>query len=201
MVYRIVYTGGPCAGKSLGLPYVKRRFEAAGFNVVSQWEAATPLIQAGLPPFGYPCDRLAFQIGHLELQMYNEDLIDRMVYAKFCDAPVIVLQDRGLADFRAYVTPEDEDTVLGYLGLNIENIFDRYNRVVHMTSAAVGAEEFYTLANNTARTESLEMAKRVDQLTWQAYEGHHDHIRIDNSTDFEEKLERTFTASVQGLTP
>lgn len=39
----------------------------------------------------------------------------------------------------------------------------RYHQVVHMTTAADGAEEFYQLRNNPVRTEGLELAREMDK--------------------------------------
>jgi CYTH domain-containing protein len=67
---------------------------------------------------------------------------------------------------------------------------DRYELVVHLVTAAEGAEEFYTLANNAARTETRAEACALDELTMNAWKGSR-HLRVvDNSTDFEGKLLR-----------
>ena len=56
--------------------------------------------------------------------------------------------------------------------------------------AAKGKEEAYTLANNAARTETAEEAKKLDDKIISAWTGHPHFRIIDNSTEFEEKLER-----------
>jgi hypothetical protein len=38
----------------------------------------------------------------------------------------------------------------------------RYHAVVHLVTAAIGAEKFYTLANNAARSESVEQVCILD---------------------------------------
>ena len=40
---------------------------------------------------------------------------------------------------------------------------NRYNHVVHLVTAASGAEAFYSLDNNAARTENLHMAQIRDR--------------------------------------
>ena len=37
---------------------------------------------------------------------------------------------------------------------------NRYDLVIHLRTAALGKEEFYTLDNNSARTETAEKEKR-----------------------------------------
>ena len=41
----------------------------------------------------------------------------------------------------------------------------RYDRVCFLSSAANGAEEFYTLENNVARSEGVELARELDRKT------------------------------------
>jgi len=57
-----------------------------------------------------------------------------------------------------------------------------------MVTAAIGAEEFYTLETNSARTETPEQSAALDKRLQDAWTGH-PHMRIvDNSTDFEGKI-------------
>lgn len=71
----------------------------------------------------------------------------------------------------------------------------RYDAVIHLTTAAKGAEEFYTLqqaegGDTSARTESVEEAVTQDDKTSSAWIGH-DHLYIiDNSTGFSKKMDR-----------
>ena len=66
----------------------------------------------------------------------------------------------------------------------------RYDAVFHLVTAAKGAEEAYTFANNAARYENVEQAAALDDRIIAAWTGH-PHLRvIDNTTDFEEKLIR-----------
>ena len=40
---------------------------------------------------------------------------------------------------------------------------NRYNQVIHLVTAADGAEAFYSLDNNTTRSETLDMARTRDK--------------------------------------
>ena len=67
---------------------------------------------------------------------------------------------------------------------------DQYDAVFHLVTAAKGAEKYYTLANNQARTETVEEAAALDDKLIAAWTGH-PHLRvIDNATNFEDKLKR-----------
>lgn len=61
-------------------------------------------------------------------------------------------------------------------------------------SAADGAEEHYQLANNVARSEGLGHACELDKKTQQAWVGHPYVDIIDNSTTFDEKVQRVVDA-------
>lgn len=57
-------------------------------------------------------------------------------------------------------------------------------------TAAVGAEAFYSLANNAARTEGFDMARELDQRCQTAWCGHPALDVIDNASGFDEKMLR-----------
>jgi len=81
----------------------------------------------------------------------------------------------------------------------------RYDAIIHLVSTADGAEEaFYAnMRNNGVRREgSLEEALEVERKTKAAYVGHpRPVIVIDNTTDFETKIQKTVNAvcSIVGI--
>jgi len=124
------------------------------------------------------------------MQLQQEDLVQKI--AKQYREKTLILLDRGLLDTKAYASPEDVKRALDSCGLVEQEILsNRYDGVIHLVTAADGAEEFYSLANNTARTETPEQARDLDTKVKQAYIGSPKLHIIDNSTSFEEKLERT----------
>lgn len=72
---------------------------------------------------------------------------------------------------------------------------DDYDAVLHMASAANGAEEAYTLANNGARIETVEEAREKDAKTLAAWMGHPHLSIVDNSTGFDEKVARALAVT------
>lgn len=42
---------------------------------------------------------------------------------------------------------------------------NRYNQIIHMVSAANGAEAFYTLDGHVTRHEGLDVARQLDEIT------------------------------------
>jgi hypothetical protein len=68
----------------------------------------------------------------------------------------------------------------------------RYDRVIFLSSAANGAEEFYTLENNVARHEGIEVARNLDKRTLNAWIGH-PHITVCANVPgetFDEKIQK-----------
>ena len=60
--------------------------------------------------------------------------------------------------------------------LGFENLVKRYDLVLHMVTAANGAVKYYTLENNAARSESVELAIEIDNRLQEAYHGAHNHL-------------------------
>ena len=80
--------------------------------------------------------------------------------------------------------------VIKFIGTNEVELRDNYDAVFHLVTAAKGAEEFYTTANNSARTETVEEAAVLDDKLISAWTGH-PHLRvIDNTSSFEDKMKK-----------
>ena len=187
-ITKIVITGGPCGGKSSAMEYVKAAFRPLGYTVIVVPETATELIGGGVTPLG--CNtRRDFQYCQLQLQLKKEE-----IYAeagrRMPGEKVLLLCDRGALDSKAYQTPEDFYRTLRELHLEEEALLRRYDAVFHLVTAADGAEAYYTLKNNAARTESPQEALAVDMRTQKAWEKHPSVKIIDNSTDFNGKMRR-----------
>jgi hypothetical protein len=73
--------------------------------------------------------------------------------------PSVILFDRGCVDPKAYMDDETFQTVMDETGHNLVYLRDkRYDAVLHLITAADGAESFYTSENNAARYENVEQA-------------------------------------------
>ena len=103
----------------------------------------------------------------------------------------LVICDRGTMDAAAYMSKQAFNDVLKRNNWNAVELRDnRYNQVVHLQTAAEGAEEYYNTEDNPCRTEGLELARELDRLTCESWVGHPYVDVIDNSTGFEGKLTR-----------
>lgn len=125
----------------------------------------------------------------MKKQLQKEDLY--LQIAESVSAPkIVIIYDRGIVDGKSYMSDSEYAKLLQEQGLNEVTAKDRYDAVIHLVTAADGAEEFYSLGNNEARTETPAKARELDRRCIENWTGH-SHLRIiDNSTDFESKIGR-----------
>ena len=195
-IKRIVLTGGPCAGKTTALVRVTEHFSNMGYKVFTVPEVPTMVTQAG---WNYLTDNKDFyyegELVILQLQLMLEDSVMRMAQTLADTQPCVVICDRGTMDISAYISPEMWEDLAQRVGSSTEQLIERYDAVLHLVTAADGAEQFYTTANNAQRLEKayeagLQIARELDKKIVSAWKGH-PHLRvINNHEDFENKLNR-----------
>ncbi len=187
-VIKIVVTGGPCGGKSTALADIKERAESLGFRVLTVGETATELIGGGVAP--WTCGSNAqYQGCQIRLQLAKEAIFASGA-ATMDAARVLIVCDRGLLDNKAYMTDAEFAEVLAELGMTEDEWLCRYDAVFHLVTAALGAEAFYTTANNSARTETVDEARVVDARLREAWSVHPRQIVIGNEGSFSDKMQR-----------
>lgn len=188
-VWSFVVTGGPCSGKTTALSTIEQELSSRGYYVLTIPETATELIPNGIRPFGDSLNILDFQYVVFSKQLFKEELY-RQIAKMLPHDKIVIIYDRGLMDNKSYITEEEFAQILADFGMTQTEVQDRYDAVFHLVTAANGAEDYYTLANNAARTETIEEACRLDKLGIANWTGHN-HLRvIDNSTGFQEKIRR-----------
>ncbi|PIO63988.1 hypothetical protein TELCIR_14396 [Teladorsagia circumcincta] len=190
-VYKLVLTGGPCGGKSTGQDRLATFFENIGWKVYTVPETATILLGG----------RVKFEeLNHEQAYIFQRDLLRTMLQIEdtfFNQAEagvgrnVLIICDRGGMDPSAYTNRESWFRMLSEIGVEEFDLLNkRYDQVVHLVTAADGAEEYYTLSNNTARKENVEAAKEMDDKTRKAWLGHPYLDIVDNTEcrKFEDKV-------------
>ena len=187
-ITKIVITGGPCAGKSTAMSWIQNAFTRIGYAVLFVDETATQLITGGAAPWLSTSNR-DFQFQLLQLQLAKERAFMEIGKTMKTDK-VLVVCDRAAMDNSAYMTEAEFGWVLKQMQTNEIALRDQYDAVFHLVTAAKGAEKYYTLANNQARTESVEEAAALDDKLIAAWTGHPHFRIIDNSSGFEEKMMR-----------
>ena len=199
---RIVLTGGPCGGKTTALSEVSERLRSLGLQVFIQPEISTLLSLSGA---GFPASsgveyRNAWEVERLKIQIEMEMCFARI--AKASGRPTVLLCDRGTGDSAAYCDPGDWKVISTLAAAPFPelredpetSLVNRYDLVIHLVTAADGAEAFYTKVGNSARRETPEEALVVDRRVNEAWARHPSRRVVDNSTDFAGKIRRVVTA-------
>lgn len=199
-IKKIVLTGGPCAGKTTALVKVIEHFSSRGYKVFTIPEVPTIFLQAGMDYLTKNQDW--FYEGEkstLEIQLAFEDDFTRM--AQTINGPVVIICDRGALDISAYLPTEMWEKITGLCNVTTQQLRDRYDAVLHLVSAADGAEQYYNTTSNEVRTEGIEKARLLDRKVIQAWTGH-PHLRVINNHDnFDTKINRVLKeiSAVLGL--
>jgi len=188
-ITKIVITGGPCAGKTTAMSRIQETFSKLGYGVVFIPETATELISGGVAPWTMNTN-LDYQICQMKLQMCKEKVFEEAALKMFNFDKILIVCDRGLIDNKAYMSEGEFKSALSDLKLNEIEMRDGYDAVFHLVTAAKGAEKFYTLSNNKARTETIEEAAEMDDKLISAWTGHPHFRVVDNTYGFDEKIKR-----------
>ena len=191
-IKRIVLTGGPCAGKTTALVRIIEHFSNLGFKVFTVPEVPTMYSQGGWS-YLTPNHDLYYEgeLAILRTQLALEDSFMRL--AETCTKPTFIVCDRGTLDISAYIAPEMWEELCQKCGTNTNELRQRYDAVLHLVSAADGAEQYYTTATNLTRyeqanEEGLRIARDLDKKVNKSWTGH-PHLRvINNHDDFDTKL-------------
>lgn len=187
-ITKIVITGGPCAGKTTAMSRILKDFSRKGYTVLFVPETATELITGGVAP--WTCGTNAeYQVCQMQLQLEKERIFEQAAVTMPAKK-ILIVCDRGAMDNRAYMTDEEFSSVLSVIGQTEAGLRDSYDAVFHLVSAAKGAEQFYTVENNSARTETVEQAAALDDKILSAWQGHPHHRVVGNAMEFEDKMNR-----------
>ena len=187
---KIVITGGPCAGKTTLMGLLAAAFVGRGREVVLVNECATELLAQGITPDS--CGSvLGFQRHVFDLQLEKEDRLAGM------SPDAVVLLDRGLMDNAGYLPDDELDMLLSERGTTRADAYARYDAVVHLVTAAIGAEKFFSHETNEHRLEGVEEAVRVDEALRAGWSGHPNLQVVNNEGTFEDKLNRAIAAVLE----
>lgn len=190
-IIKIVLTGGPAAGKTTLVSRILKEFKQDdGWKVITIPESATDLISGfGIKPFGNCVSMLEFQDFVIADQLHKERLALKAA-EMVPEHNVLIVYDRALLDDKAYITDAEFDQVIArFDGRTVESVLANYDAVIHLVTCAKGAEFAYNLGND-ARTETLEHAIEMDDRTLRAWSAHPNLKIIDNTVDFEKKIQR-----------
>merc|ERR1740123_717695 len=194
----IVVTGGPCGGKSSAMASLKAALAEKGVDMYAVPEVPTIIFGAGakFPGIDGGQQLLEFEQSVVDMQLSLERSFMRI--ARSTGRPSDLVCDRGLMDIAAYLPPDLWKQILAKQGLTEEQILSRYRAVLHLVTAADGAEEFYKSGhtvddsgNAVFREETPEMARELDAKVEACWANHPKRCRAANLDDgFKGKMAR-----------
>lgn len=196
-VAEIVLTGGDCSGKTTGIAYLSEKLAAMNCRVFQVPEIASIIIGGGVSdieelarndPEGY------YQIGKQMLHM-QLNLRSRFqgLAAVFPKEKRVILYDRGPMDPFAFMSSKMRERLLDDCDLDICQLRDTFDGVVHMTTTAKGAEHGYTRTNNPNRQlRSFDELCSVDDRLINIWLGNPHYRIVGSRPTFEEKLDYLF---------
>ncbi|CAG9585731.1 unnamed protein product [Danaus chrysippus] len=197
IVYKLVLTGGPCGGKTTGQSRLSTFFENLGWKVFRVPETATVLLSGGIKFVDLsPDEAMKFQENLLKTMIQIENTFFEL--GRTCQRNCLIICDRGAMDASAFISKEKWEAMMNANNWNSVELRDnRYNHIVHMVSAANGAEDFYSTEEHACRSEGVELARELDYNAAAAWIGHPYFDVIDNSTDFDKKMNRLLACVCQ----
>ena len=200
-MYKVALSGRPCGGKSTALMILKEMLKDKGYGVIIVPEAASDVIAKGFVPGKDGLSPLKFQyivfLRQLAYERRGQLQAKRMELAT--GQPVVILYDRSLFDQLAYISRSDFRQFLAKEGMSEKDLQRRYDRIVHLVSASVGTD-YYTTDSNSCRLETADEARAVEARTLSGNKTFANLVVVDNSTDFQRKMERVMAAVMEVVT-
>lgn len=173
----IVITGGPGAGKTAVLEFVRKTLCE---HITILPEAASILFGGGFWRLNSSTARKAAQraIYAIQTEMQNLVLSEKKWALGLCD--------RGTLDGLAY-WPEEESEFCKELSTTIEKEYAKYIAVIHLNSPSL--KNGYN-HQNPIRIETAEEASKIDQRIHEVWKNHPNYHRIESTEDFIDKVQR-----------
>lgn len=185
-VFKIVVTGGPCAGKTKIIETIKNYYESSGKTVIIIPETSTQVIEMGFKWWDNSVPINIYQNLIFKYQLQKEDIILETIEKSNIE-DVILICDRGLLDGKAYMDSKDYDKMIINRNLTYEDIYGRYDLVIYLQSVATKYPNLYSDENNKYRKSNLIQAKEFDKKVKEVWKNHHNFISIDALDNFKTK--------------
>ena len=186
----IVLAGGPCSGKSKSMEVLRQKLAKIGYKVVVIPELATEIRQNGLIHNEGVISKTDFQKLIFDLQIFKEDLYKNVMKKNEDSSKLILLMDRGLLDAKVYLSQDDYEQLLQDRGLSENDIYNRYNIVIHLESSANLGDKYYNNEDNQFRFSNIEQAKIQEEKSLDVWSKHPNFHIINNEKSFEDKIDK-----------
>jgi len=169
----IVLTGGPGGGKTTLIN------ELAGDPAWAGRFAALPEAISWVGGLGISSSEKLFQRVMVQMQLALED---DLIRALSMQDQRFLLCHRGSLDPLAYWLDRGwlEEEFFEFTGTTRQEHYQRYTGIIHLVTAADGAQHAYHRWPDAHRPETTEQAIRLDRLLQQVWSGHLRYFRIGN---------------------
>lgn len=99
-------------------------------------------------------DAVLFSVNLINLQMAFEKIFVEI--AESSDVPVVIIHDRGVMCAKSHCSESVWQAILDETGWSNVQLRDRrYEAIIHLMTAAEGAEEFFTCTNESNKEAEL----------------------------------------------
>jgi hypothetical protein len=175
-VRRVVFTGGPAAGKTAIVDVLQRHLRS---RIAVLPEAATTLFAGGFPRPTDPAGRRLVQQAIFTVQRSLEGIfaIEHPELPHVCD--------RGGLDGAAY-WPGGLQRFLGAMGTTLDSEYRRYDAVIFLETSAHDPKSYPS--PNPHRVESLAQARQIDRALHEIWQDHPNFFFVGHETRFYEKV-------------
>ena len=173
----IVLTGGPGAGKTAVLEFVRKLLCE---RVAILPEAASILFGGGFWRLESASAKKSAQkaIYHVQNEIQNLVIDEKKWSVGLCD--------RGTLDGSAY-WPNSGSTFFEALNTSRSSEYEKYEAIIHLVSPDL--EHGYN-HQNPIRTETAEVAAQIDKKIFLSWKDHPNYNVIDSTTNFMEKIDK-----------
>lgn len=189
-IYKIVLTGGPCAGKTKILEKLIKHYSTKENRVFIIPETATEVLSSGLKFVEFD-EAINFQNIIFNMQSNKERMLDEGIKHVPLYQNNIIFLDRGIIDNKAYLDSQEQfDSLLKKYNQSELEILDSYDLVIDLISLATTDPELYLehCRTNEERYEDLETAQIIDKKTTDAWLGHRNVKYVYPTKTLEEKF-------------
>ncbi len=173
----VVITGGPCAGKTAVLEFVRKILCE---HIAILPEAASILFSGGFIRSDTFSTKKTSQkiIYYIQNEMQSLIINEKKWSVGLCD--------RGTLDGIAY-WPNHDTSFFQELNTDKATEYNKYAAVIHLSTA--GLANGYNL-NNPVRIESASEALEIDERIYTIWKDHPNYTRIDSTLNFLDKIEQ-----------
>lgn len=178
---KILITGGACAGKTEIIQTIKNEYQNKGYNVFVLNEIPTQLITNGVTS-----ERIGkMEFIELVIKMYLEFDVNYNEFLINADKSII-LYDGSPLDVLKFISKEEFNEIANKYNTSFNRIINYYNKIIFLETIAKKYPQFYTLENNSARLNDINMAIERNDILANYYDSVN-YVYVEGCNDFKEK--------------